>query len=124
MPKRVLVCDNEEVLRQLVRTTLEDKYDVDEARNADEALACARESRPDAILLDLMMPGRSGLDVLRELRADADLASIKVVMLTARVEPDNMAATLAFGADRFIAKPFSPRRLLGTIDELLEDRLP
>ncbi len=85
--RTVLVCDDEAVLRALVRATLEgDGYAIVEARDGNEALERAREARPDVILLDLMMPGRTGLDTLAELRADAELAEVPVVMLTARAQ--------------------------------------
>jgi hypothetical protein len=72
----VLICDNEEPLRALVRATIEpDGYVIVEARNGDEALQVARATRPDLIVLDMMMPGRTGLEVLAELRGDEALAS-------------------------------------------------
>jgi len=75
--------------------------------------------RPDLILLDMMMPGQSGLEVLAELRRDPELRGIPVLMLTARAQlTDREAAHLA-GADRFLAKPFSPLELDGVVKELL-----
>jgi DNA-binding response OmpR family regulator len=122
MRKRVLVCDNEEVLRTLVRASLQEHYEVDEAENADEALALARRLHPDVVLLDMMMPGRSGLDVLKELRADPELRTVAVVMLTARAQAEDKGAALALGADRFVSKPFSPRDLVAMLADLLRER--
>jgi CheY-like chemotaxis protein len=116
----VLVCDNEEALRALVTATLEGTgCELVEARDGEEALKQARASRPDLILLDIMMPVRTGLDVLAELRADAELAQTPVVMLTARAQLKDRDAALAAGADRFLAKPFSPLELARLVDELL-----
>jgi CheY-like chemotaxis protein len=122
MESTILVCDNEEILRGLVRASLDGNgYTLVEARDGDEAVEQARLSRPDLILLDMMMPGRSGLEVLAELRRDPELRAIPVVMLTARAQAtDREAASLA-GVDRFLAKPFSPLELDGVVKELLGD---
>jgi DNA-binding response OmpR family regulator len=123
MASTILICDDEDVLRELVRESLSDRpYRVLEARSGDEALALARTQTPDLVVLDTMMPGRSGLDVLRELRADSALAATPVILLTARAQVDDRAAAEAAGADRFVAKPFSPLALLAAIDELLVER--
>src|SRR5256885_14470655 len=83
----VLVCDDEQVLRALVRATLgTSPCELVEARDGDEALEQARRHRPDLILLDTMMPGRSGIDVLAELRADPELCGTPVIMLSARTQ--------------------------------------
>jgi CheY-like chemotaxis protein len=68
----------------------------------------------------MMMPGRSGLEVLTELRADPELTSTPVVMLTARARESDRAAAMAAGADRYLAKPFSPLELIGVVEELAE----
>ena len=119
----VLVCDDEEVLRALIRATLDGGvHAVVEARDGEEALEQARRVRPDLILLDMMMPGRSGLDVLAELRADPDVGDTPVVMLTARTQVGDREAAARAGADRFLAKPFSPLELIGVVDELVGGR--
>lgn len=119
MAARILICDNEEPLRALVRAAL-DGHEVHEARDGDESLERARALRPDLIVLDMMMPGRSGLDVLEELRADPELAGIRVVMLTARAQASDHVAAGHAGADLFMVKPFSPLRLAAAVEELLE----
>lgn len=122
MDNTVLVCDNEEVLRSLVRASLEGNgYALVEARDGDEALERARRVQPDLILLDMMMPGRSGLEVLEELRRDPALERIPVVMLTARAQLADKEAAERAGADRFLAKPFSPLKLACIVRELLDD---
>jgi two-component system phosphate regulon response regulator PhoB len=120
-PPTLLVCDDEDVLRGLIRATLAG-YTVVEARDGEEALAQAKAVRPDLILLDMMMPGRSGLNVLAELRRDPVLAGTPVVMLTARTQVEDRDAAEAAGADRYLAKPFSPLQLIAVVEELLEAR--
>jgi CheY-like chemotaxis protein len=118
----VLVCDNEEPLRALVRAALAGSgCEIAEARDGDESVEAARRLRPDLIVLDVMMPGRSGLEVLKELRADASFADTPFVMLTARAQPTDREAAAAAGADRFVAKPFSPLELAQLVDELLAE---
>jgi two-component system, OmpR family, response regulator len=115
----VLVCDDEDVLRALVRATLSrERYTVVEARNGDDALEHARRHRPEVIVLDMMMPGRSGLDVLAEVRADADLAAIRIVVLSARAQQADRERAERAGADRFLTKPFSPIELAAVVDDL------
>jgi CheY-like chemotaxis protein len=117
----VLLCDDEDVLRQLVRATLDNgEYSIVEATDGDESLELARRLRPDVIVLDMMMPGRSGLEVLEELRGDPKLASTPVIMLTARARQADREAAAAAGADRYLAKPFSPLELISLVEELLD----
>jgi DNA-binding response OmpR family regulator len=116
----ILVCDDEDVLLDLIRATLDGRYALVEASDGDEALRCARERRPDLMLLDMMMPGRSGLDVLRELRHDPELARVPVIMLTARTQVADREAAAEAGADYFLAKPFSPTELLAVVADVLE----
>jgi two-component system phosphate regulon response regulator PhoB len=116
----VLVCDDEPVLRMLVRAALgRADYTVVEACDGDEALACTRSEHPDLILLDMMMPGRSGSDVLRELRADPASAETPVIMLTARAQASDRAAMNLAGADHYLTKPFSPVGLAALVEQVL-----
>ncbi|MDX6573261.1 MAG: two-component system, OmpR family, phosphate regulon response regulator PhoB [Gaiellales bacterium] len=116
----VLVCDDEPVLRMLVRATLEQgDYTVLEASDGDEALARTRAAHPDLILLDMMMPGRSGSDVLHALRADAATAATPVIMLTARAQAADREAMNLAGADHYLTKPFSPVGLAALVEEVL-----
>jgi CheY-like chemotaxis protein len=118
---RILICDNEAPLRLLVRATLEPAgYELHEAVDGDEALALSEEVRPDLIVLDMMMPGRTGLEVLAALRGTPALASTKVILLTARTQATDRAQADAAGADRFLAKPFSPAELERMVAGLLE----
>jgi len=119
---RILICDDEEVLRALVRATLDDaRYEIVEAADGDESIELARSLKPDVILLDMMMPGRTGLEVLEILRADPELSRTPVVMLTARARASDRDAAVAAGADRYLAKPFSPLELISVVEELLDD---
>jgi len=122
VPPKVLVCDNEEVLRALVRGALEiGDYEILEARDGDESLELARATEPDLIVLDMMMPGRTGLEVLEELRVEPRFAKTPVVMLTARAQTVDRDAALDAGANRFLAKPFSPLELASIVEDLLRD---
>jgi len=117
---KVLVCDDEQVLRALVRATLDDEeYSLAEAVDGDQSLALARSLQPDLILLDMMMPGRSGLEILAELRGDPSFARTRILMLTARTQVADRQAAADLGADRFLPKPFSPRKLVAAVEELL-----
>ncbi len=121
MPSKVLVCDNEELLRALVRGALEiGDYEIVEARDGDESVELARSCEPDLIVLDMMMPGRTGLEVLQELRAEPRFAKTPVVMLTARAQAVDRDAATAAGADRFLPKPFSPLELVSIVEQLLD----
>jgi CheY-like chemotaxis protein len=122
MAATILLCDDEEVLRHLVRATLDNgEYSIVEAADGDEALELARRTSPDLIVLDMMMPGRTGLDVLRDLRAEPKFATTPVVMLTARARSSDREAAAEAGADRYLAKPFSPLELISVVEELLDD---
>ncbi len=122
MRHTILVADDDAIVRALVRATLSSAgYDVLEAADGAEALRLVRSARPDLIVLDLMMPSRSGLDVLRELKADTERAAIPVVMLTARTQEGDRKAAAEAGADCFLAKPFSPRELVRVVADALDD---
>jgi len=124
MPAKVLVCDNEEALRRLVRAALDGSaYDLAEARDGDESVELARRLEPDLLVLDIMMPGRSGVEVLGELRRDPRFRETPVVMLTARTQAADREAASRAGADYFLAKPFSPKQLASVVEGLL-DGLP
>jgi DNA-binding response OmpR family regulator len=123
MPDTVLVCDDQAPLRALVRAALDESdYRIVEAADGGEALELARSVRPDLILLDLMMPVRSGLEVLSELRADPDLVDTRVLVVSARTQASDYEAAARAGADRYLAKPFSIHELVALVDEMLRTR--
>jgi CheY-like chemotaxis protein len=113
----ILVCDDDPSLRELVRAVLGSRYRFVEAADGAEALALAREERPDLIVLDVMLPGLSGIEVLEQLRTDAVLESIPVVVITAWSHAE-IEAQVA-GADRFVSKPFDPDELSASVEGLL-----
>jgi CheY-like chemotaxis protein len=120
MPPRVLVSENEEPLRALVRRALElGDYEIVEAHDGDESVELARSCDPDLIVLDMMMPGRTGLEVLAELRAEDRFAKTPVIMLTARAQAQDRQAAVEAGVSCFLPKPFSPLELASTVEELL-----
>lgn len=115
--RTILVCDDDANLRELVRAVLGAEYRFVEAADGSEALALARELEPDLIVLDVMLPGRSGIEVLGELRADEGLGDVPVVVITAWDHAEGEAWTA--GADRVLLKPFEPDALSGAVAELL-----
>jgi CheY-like chemotaxis protein len=115
--KTILIADDEPTLRELVRASLDGNYQFAEASDGIVALQLAREITPDVIILDLMLPRLSGLDVLEELRADERLQHIPVLVMTAW--NDTYDDAIAAGADRFLAKPFHPDELKVAVDELV-----
>jgi len=114
----VLICEDEAPLRELVRVSLGgDDYEFAEAGDGVRAAQLARQLLPDLIVLDLMLPLRSGLDVLEEIRGDARFANTRIVVITASSNKEE--EVLAAGADRFIRKPFEPSEFRLAIEELL-----
>jgi two-component system phosphate regulon response regulator PhoB len=116
---RILVVDDEPPLRELVVVTLGDAYHCDEARDGDEALALLREHPYDLVLLDVMLPGRSGLDVLREIRSDDRLRDVPVVVISAWQQESDVDAAREAGGSAFLPKPFPIDDLVAAVDSLL-----
>jgi len=107
--KKVLVVDDDVKTVDLVKLYLvRDGYKVLTANDGNEALRLARESNPDLIVLDIMLPGVDGLTVCETLRGESD---VPIIMLTARTTDDDRLAGLDIGADDYVTKPFSPREL-------------
>ena len=113
----VLICDDEPSLRELIRISLDGPYEFVEADDGEESLELARSVRPDVIILDMMMPRRSGLEVLTELRRDEDLADTRVIVLTA--QPATREQALRAGADVVMVKPFEPEQIAAAVEEVL-----
>jgi two-component system phosphate regulon response regulator PhoB len=116
--KTILICEDDQDLRQLVRAVLGDGYRFLEAHNGDEALELALHKRPDLIILDLMMPGRSGLDVLDQLREQLPAEKTRVIVMSAWGHADE--AALSAGADRFVPKPFEAEELTAIVKDVLQ----
>jgi DNA-binding response OmpR family regulator len=116
----VLCADDDEDILQLVGLRLElAGYEVQKVGDGDAALAAARERRPDVAVLDVMMPRRSGFEVLAELRADPAFDETKVILLSARVQASDVEQGLRAGADAYLAKPFRASELLAAIEAAL-----
>jgi DNA-binding response OmpR family regulator len=110
---RVLVADDDPDIRELVRFKLEQAgHDVTTVADGDAALASARSEGPfDLILLDVMMPRRTGIEVCETLRGDATMRTVPILLLTAKAQEADVERGFAAGADDYIVKPFSPREL-------------
>ena len=116
----ILIIDDEKDLLELVRYNLEkDGFDVIVASDGASGLEIAQRHRPDLIVLDIMMPGMDGLEVCRQLRADARTNRIPVIMLTARATEADRIVGLEMGADDYVIKPFSPRELVARVKAVL-----
>ena len=114
---RILLVDDEPAIVETVRAYLEaEGYTVQTASDAPEALTLARRLHPDVIVLDLMLPGLDGLEVLRRLRQVSD---VYVLLLTAKTHETDKVVGLTMGADDYVTKPFSPRELVARVKALL-----
>jgi two-component system phosphate regulon response regulator PhoB len=118
--KRILVVDDEEDILELVSYNLmREGFRVRCVETGEKAITAARAEPPDLMVLDLMLPGLSGLEVTRELKRDKACASIPILMLTAKGEESDVVAGLEMGADDYVTKPFSPKILLARVKALL-----
>lgn len=116
----VLVVDDEFAIRDMLRMALElAGYRCIEAENIHDAHCLIVDDRPDIVLLDWMLPGGSGLELLRRLKRDDSTRDLPVIMLTAKTAEDNVIQGLDAGADDYISKPFAPRQLIARINALL-----
>lgn len=114
----ILICDDELPLRELIKAALGDQYDYVEASDAQEAEALMADQSPEAIVLDVMLPGKSGIDFLSELRAGTEVTP-PVVVVSAWQTPADERAALGAGADAFIGKPFDPEDLAAVVEGLI-----
>jgi two-component system phosphate regulon response regulator PhoB len=125
MGTRVLIVEDEEPLTLLLRYNLEaEGYDVDSVVRGDEAEIRLREQVPDLVVLDWMLPGLSGIELCRRIRARRETERLPVIMLTARGEEGDRVRGLATGADDYIVKPFSVPELLARVRALLRRAKP
>jgi two-component system, OmpR family, phosphate regulon response regulator PhoB len=116
----VLVADDDADIRDLVTFKLEQAgFDVITAEDGPAALSAAHERIPDIAVLDVSMPGMSGLDVCRMLRADPTTAGMMIIILTARAQETDVEGGFSAGADDYLVKPFSPRELTSRVQALL-----
>jgi len=125
MMPRILIVEDEAALTLMLRYNLEAaRYAVDTATRGDEAEVKLRESPPDLLILDWMLPGVSGIEICRRLRARAQTRHMPIIMLTARGEESERIRGLATGADDYIVKPFSVPELLARVKGLLRRASP
>ena len=119
--KRVLIVEDQADIRKLIHMTLEfESYEIHEASDGAFGLRMASAVRPDLVLLDVMMPGEmDGLQVCQAIKSNPALASVKVVLLTARGQSSDREAGKRAGADEYLVKPFSPLQLMDTIERLM-----
>ena len=118
--KHILVVDDEEDILELVSYNLiREGYRVTCAESGEAALKAALSEPPDLLLLDLMLPGLSGLDVAKELKAGTKSQNIPIIMLTARGDESDVVAGLEMGADDYVTKPFSPKILIARVKAVL-----
>jgi CheY-like chemotaxis protein len=120
MRKKILLVDDTMTVTTLEKIILGSDYDYVEARNGVEAVERAQAERPDLILMDLNMPVKNGIDSLRELKSDAALQHIPVVIVTTRGEPAAIDLCRALGCADFITKPLDREQLLVTVKKLLD----
>lgn len=120
MTKRVLIADDEPNIVVSLEFLMErNGYQIRIASDGDQVLKAVEEQRPDLILLDVMLPGRSGFEVCQKIRENPAWQGIKIIMLTAKGRETEVAKGLALGADAYITKPFSTKDLLAQVKQIL-----
>jgi len=118
-PARILIADDDPIILRLLQVNLDlEGFAVDTAARGEDALARARETPPDVILLDVMMPGLTGWDVARQLKEDARTAGIPIVFLSARTQEEDVRRGEELGVAAYVTKPFDPGDLVELIHQL------
>jgi DNA-binding response OmpR family regulator len=121
MTKKILIADDEPSIVTAVEFLLRrEGYEVEIARDGSEALERIEASRPDLVVLDVMMPQKSGYEVCRTIREREDWRDIKIIMLSAKGRDAEVTKGMTMGADVYVTKPFSTRDLMGRVRALLE----
>jgi len=117
---RILVADDDVDIRELIEFKLATLgHEIVAVHDGAAAIDVCRDLKPDLAVLDVMMPGMSGLDAIRVIRNDPDLADMPVILLTARAQESDVETGFDSGADDYITKPFSPRELASRVQALL-----
>lgn len=120
--KKILIVDDQDVIRKMMRLSLAGKYELYEAADSAAAWDALQRVRPDAVILDIMMPGDlDGYQLCEKMRSDSNLQKTYVVMVTARGQQADRGRGLAAGANAYFVKPFSPLALASHLDEALSD---
>jgi DNA-binding response OmpR family regulator len=115
----ILICDDELPLRELIKAVLGDRYRYVEAEDVEQAEAALAAQTPEVIVLDVMLPGKSGIAFLEELRANPPQEAIPVVVVSAWQSAEDERAALLAGADAFVGKPFDPKDLATAVEKLI-----
>ncbi|MDR0217911.1 MAG: phosphate regulon transcriptional regulator PhoB [Enterobacteriaceae bacterium] len=120
MVKRILVVEDETPIREMVCFALEQNgYEPVEAEDYDTAIGCLSEPYPDLVLLDWMLPGGSGIQIIKQMKHSNSTKEIPIMMVTARGEEEDRVRGLDVGADDYITKPFSPKELIARVKAVL-----
>ncbi len=121
MAKKILIADDEpNIVISLEFLMKREGFDVTVATDGEEAVNRIRSDRPDLVLLDVMMPKKSGFEVCQEIKADPELESTRILMLTAKGRDTEVSKGLALGADAYMTKPFSTKELVERVRSMLE----
>lgn len=120
MSNKILIADDEQnIVISLEFLMKREGFEVSVANDGEEALARIRSDAPDLVLLDVMMPRKTGFEVCQEVKSDPALQAVKILMLTAKGRDTEVAKGLAMGADAYMTKPFSTRELVAKVKSLL-----
>ncbi|HRQ59083.1 MAG TPA: response regulator [Azoarcus taiwanensis] len=123
MGNKILIADDEQnIVISLEFLMKREGFEVSIAVDGEEAVDRIRSEKPDLVLLDVMMPKKSGFEVCQEVKADPDLAAVKILMLTAKGRDTEVAKGLALGADAYMTKPFSTKELVEKVRSMLAER--
>ncbi|MEM7165397.1 MAG: response regulator [Planctomycetota bacterium] len=120
MARKILIVDDQPLNVAVLEELLEDDYTLETANSGQEALSKIASFAPDLILLDVMMPGMSGLEVCRAIRSDARFAGAVVVLLSAKAMKEDIETGLAAGANDYVTKPFGHAEILAKVEECIE----
>ena len=121
MKKKILIVDDQAEVRELVEVTLMvEDFRIFKAASGEEAVKIAKKEKPDLIIMDIMMPGgMDGLAATRIIKHDPDTSSVKIIILTAKAQKNDIERGLEAGADEYFIKPFSPLDLIRKVEEVL-----
>ncbi|MBD5802351.1 Transcriptional regulatory protein YycF [Azoarcus sp. Aa7] len=123
MAKKILIADDEQnIVISLEFLMKREGYEVSVANDGDEAVRRIRAEKPDLVLLDVMMPKKSGFEVCQEVKSNPELQSVRILMLTAKGRDTEVAKGLALGADAYMTKPFSTKELVERVRSMLAER--
>lgn len=121
MDKRILIVEDNTLVQEVYTSALQTlDCDVVAAENGDEAMAYAREETPDLIIMDIMLPGVSGLDLVRRMKADAALRDVPIIVVTTKAAAGDQREIHEAGADGYLPKPIKVDQFIGTVRSLLE----